>query len=84
MWRLQVQLNQESTLGPFPPRFPFWPWVGLEERQRQPPALMAPVPASLTLLATIPGQAVIGQSKSHDQLLLPQPCHGDQTEMEQA
>lgn len=78
MWRLQVQLDQVSTLGPFPARFPSAAlgWLGREAEAATGPAptLMATVPASLTLPATIPGQAVIGQAKSHDRLLLPHPA----------
>ena len=62
----------------FPTSIPFLALGGLgreaEATTGPAPALMAPVPASLTLLATIPGQAVIGQSKSHDRLLLPHPA----------
>lgn len=62
----------------FPSLIPFLAlaWLGREAEATTGPApiLMATVPASLTLLATIPGQAVIGQAKSDDRLLLPHPA----------
>lgn len=75
---MPVQLDQVSTLGPFPARFPSAAlgWLGREVEATTGPAPtpMATVSASLNLPATIPGQAVIGQAKSRDWLILPHPA----------